>query len=89
LSAEALERVAKTWQKFDIINEDLLPFIKEYCAKIDIPFKTQFYSHFCRSLIITKKFEKLRALCDLVFAEIRPKTMKISSTLSASEVEAL
>jgi hypothetical protein len=89
LSSEALEKVTKVWQRFDIINEDLLPFIKEYCAKVDIPFKTQFYSHFCRSLIITKKFNKLQALCDLVFAEIRPKPFKVSSTAAAAEVEIL
>jgi len=54
-----------------------------------IPFKTQYYAHFVKSLIIDKKFTKLQALCDVVFAEIRPKTFKAIPGTGAAEVQAL
>jgi hypothetical protein len=56
VSEAALEYITKTWHRFALINEDMLPFVKEYCKRVNMPFKTSYYSHFCASLIKTGSF---------------------------------
>lgn len=78
-----------TWHRFRLINEDMLGFVRDYLKNINIPFKTSFYSHFCRSLIKTNDFEKLKDLCSAVLVEIKPKTFKVDNTMKAADVPAL
>ncbi len=40
MSSQALEIVTFLWQKFDIINEDMFPFLKLYTRKMEIPLRT-------------------------------------------------
>ena len=43
LSGKALQRIANVWYRFAIVNEDMLPFIREYCKKTGLTFETNFY----------------------------------------------
>lgn len=89
VSEEALGMLTLTWHRFRIINEDMLTFVREYCKKMNIPFRTSFYSHFSSSLIKIKDFNKLRDLCTSVLTEIKPKPFKVDNTMKASDVPAL
>jgi hypothetical protein len=82
ISSQSLEAITNLWQRFDVINEDMLSFLKEYCRKMQIPFKTSFYARFCKSLIKTKNFSKLEVIANTIFVEIRPKPFRIDSTMS-------
>lgn len=89
ISDDALEMITLTWHRFRLINEDMLTFVREYCRKMNVPFKTSYYSHFCSSLIKIKDFDKLRDLCSSVLTEIKPKTFKVDNNMRASDVPAL
>lgn len=40
ISGESLQIITDLWQRFDVINEDMLPFLREYTRKMQIPLKT-------------------------------------------------
>lgn len=66
LSPAAMEKLTHTWHRFDLINEDMLLFMREYCRKVGMNVKTEFYASFCKSLIKTKQFDKLQIVCTVI-----------------------
>ena len=63
----------------------MLPFIREYCKERELPFKTGYYREYCVNLIKDKKFDKLEELCQVVLAEIKPRTFKLVGNASPEE----
>lgn len=82
VTPEGLQTITQLWQRFDVINEDMLPFLREYTRKMQIPLRTDFYSAFCRSLIQTKSFNKLETIVVAILQEIRPKPFKLDSSMA-------
>lgn len=80
LTPEGLQTITDLWQRFDVINEDMLPFLREYTRKMQIPLRTDFYASFCRSLIRTKNFEKLQVIALAILQEIRPRPFKLDAS---------
>lgn len=82
VTSEGLQIITQLWQRFDVINEDMLPFLRDYTRKMQIPLRTEFYSAFCRSLIQTKSFTKLETIVVAILQEIRPKPFKLDSSMA-------
>jgi hypothetical protein len=80
LTSDGLQILTELWQRFDIINEDLLPFLREYTRKMQMPLRTDFYASFCRSLIRTKNYEKLQVIAVAILQEIRPRPFKLDAS---------
>jgi septation ring formation regulator EzrA len=59
----------------------MLPFLRDYSRKMQIPLRTEFYAGFCRSLIRTKNFAKLEVIANAILAEIRPRPFKLDSSM--------
>lgn len=89
ISAVGLERLTKTWHKFDIINEDMLSFVREYCRKMQMNMQTSYYGSFCKSLIKTEKFDKLELVCSAILVEIKPKPFRFDASMKAENLATL
>lgn len=87
ISANALKAITDLWQRFDVINEDLLPFLREYTRRMQIPLSTDYYSAFCKSLIRTHNFSKLEIIANAVLQDIRPRPFKLESGMGGLKGE--
>jgi hypothetical protein len=80
LTSDGLQIITELWQRFDVINEDMLPFLREYTRKMQMSLRTDFYASFCRSLIRTKNFDKLQVIAVAILQEIRPRPFKLDAS---------
>lgn len=57
ISDNGLLALAKSWQRFNIINDDLVGYLRDYCKKHNKPFLINFYlSPYVSSLAKERNF---------------------------------
>ena len=77
IGRKGLQMVGDTWRKFEVINEDVLAFVRDYCRQLNLPFETTYHEPYTASLIKNKRFDKLELLVGVIMQEIQPKPFKV------------
>ena len=73
------------WYRFEVVNQDMLPFVFKYCQVMNMTFRTQYYQQYCMSLVNEKRYQPLQMLSDAVLDYVKPKPFRLNKDVSAAE----